>query len=92
MVGSPQMIQCTVNTVSGVESSSVMITWMGPLGVITNDRVTINPTTSSGNTYSSVLQVAYLMEGDNGTYTCIVMILETSVSTSGVLGELIGKK
>ena len=30
MVGSPQDIQCTVNTVSGVELSSVMISWIGP--------------------------------------------------------------
>ncbi|XP_065904304.1 receptor-type tyrosine-protein phosphatase delta-like isoform X2 [Dysidea avara] len=91
MVGSPQMIQCTVSTVSGVESSSVIISWMGPGGnPVTNDsRVTINPTTSSGNTYNSILQAAYLMEGDEGTYMCNVMILETSGSGSAELGELI---
>ena len=77
-MGSPQVINCTVNTVSGVESSSVMISWMGPGGVITNDsRVTFSPTTSSGNTYTNSLQFTYLMEGDEGTYTCNVMILET---------------
>jgi len=45
MVGSPQDIQCIVSTVSGVEFSSVMISWMGPGGEsITNDsRVTISP-------------------------------------------------
>jgi len=95
-VGSPQMIQCIVKTVSGVESSSVMISWIGPGGdTIANtsdDRVTINPTTSSGNTYTSVLQAAYLMEGDEGTYTCNVTILGTSGSASVELGELIGKK
>ena len=32
MVGSPQDIQCIVSTVSGVELSSVMISWMGPGG------------------------------------------------------------
>ena len=87
MVGSPQMIQCTVSTVSGVESSSVMISWMGPGGdTITSDsRVTINPTTSSGNTYTSSIQFTYLMEGDEGTYMCNVMILETSESVSVVL-------
>ena len=78
-VGSPQVFDCTVSTVSGVESSSVMISWMGPEGVITNDsRVTISPITSSGNTYTSSLQFTYLMEGDNGNYTCNVMILDTS--------------
>ena len=82
MVGSPQDIQCIVSTVSGVELSSVMISWMRPGGEsITNDsRVTISPTTSSGNNYTSSLQFTYLMEGDEGMYTCNVMILETSAS------------
>ena len=82
MVGSPQDIQCIVSTVSGVELSSVMIGWMGPGGEsITNDsRVTISPTTSSGNNYTSSLQFTYLMEGDEGMYTCNVMILDISIS------------
>ena len=93
MVGSPQMIQCTVSTVSGVESSSVMISWMGLGGdTITNDsRVTINPTTSNGNNYTSSIQFMYLMEGDEGTYMCNVMILETSGSSSVVLETLTSK-
>ena len=87
MVGSPQDIQCIVSTVSGVELSSVMINWMGPGGEsITNDsRVTISPTTSSGNNYTSSLQFTYLMEGDEGIYTCNVMILE---SAAAVLVEI----
>ena len=82
MVGSPQDIQCIVSTVSGVELSSVMISWMGPGGEsITNDsRVTISPTTSSSNNYTNSLQFTYLMEGDEGMYTCNVMILEASAS------------
>ena len=82
MVGSPQDIQCIVSTVSGAELSSVMISWMGPRGEsITNDsRVTISPTTSSGNEYTSSVQFTYLMEGDEGLYTCYVMILETNGS------------
>ena len=91
-MGSPQVINCTVSTVSGVESSLVMVSWMGPEGVITNDsRVTISPTSSSGNTYTSSLQFTYLMEGDEGTYTCNVMILETSGSQSVELLSLISK-
>ena len=79
MVGSRQVINCTVNKVSEVESSSVMIGWMGREDSITSDsRVTISSTTSSGNTYTSSLQFEYLMEGDEGTYTCNVTILETS--------------
>ena len=80
MVGSPQVINCTVSTVSGVESSLVMISWMRPGGgsIVNDSRVTISPTTSSGNNYTSSLQFTYLMEEDEGMYTCNVMILETS--------------
>ena len=87
MVGSPLVINCTV---SGVESSSVMISWMGPGGssIISDSRVTVRPTTSSGNNYSSSLQFTYLMEGDEGTYTCNVMTLETSGSQSVELESL----
>ena len=91
MVGSPQDIQCIVSTVSGVELSSVMISWMGPGGEsITNDsRVTISPTTSSGNNYTSNLLFTYLMEGDEGMYTCNVIILETNISDTIRLINLI---
>ena len=93
IVGSPQDIQCIVNTVSGVELSSVIISWMGSGGEsITNDsRVTISPTTSSGNNYTSSLQFTYLMEGDEGMYTCNVMILETSVSNFITMQTLTSK-
>ena len=82
MVGSPQDIQCIVSTVSGVELSSVTISWMGPGGesIKIDSRVTISPTTSSGNNYTSSLQFTYLMEGDEGMYTCNVTILNTTVS------------
>ena len=81
-------INCTVSTVSGVDSSSVLISWIGPGGgsgggPIINDsrsRVSISSTTSSGRNYTSSVQFAYLMAGDEGTYTCNVMILETDVS------------
>ena len=93
MMGSPQVINCTVSTVNGVESNLVMIGWMGPGGgsVTSDSRVTINPTTSSGNNYTSSLQFTYLMEGDEGTYTCNVMILETIASQSVELGSLTSK-
>ena len=93
MVGNPQDIQCIVSTIDGVESSSVMISWMGPGGVsITNgSRVTISPTTSSGNNYTSSLQFTYLMEGDEGMYTCNVMILNTTASNFIELDDVTGK-
>ena len=92
-MGSPQVIDCTVSTVSGVESSSVMISWMGPGGssIMNDSRVTISPTTSSGNTYTSSLQFTYLIEGDMGNYTCNVMILETSELQSVELQSILCK-
>ena len=94
MVGSPQVINCTVSTVSGVESSLVMISWVGPGGgaiTITDGRVSIELVTNDGNNkYISSLQFTYLMEGDKGMYTCNVMILDTSGSQSVELQSLIG--
>ena len=93
MVGSPQDIQCVVSTVDGVKLSSVMVSWMGPGGeTITNDsRVTISPTTSSGKNYTSSLLFTYVMEGDDGMYTCNVMILETTNSSLSELSNLTSK-
>ena len=91
MVGSPQDIQCTVSTVSGVELGSVMISWMGPGGdTIANDsRVTISPTSGSDNNYTSSLQFMYLMERDEGRYDCSVMILETTASNFVEMDKII---
>ena len=82
-MGSPQVINCTVSTVNGVESNSVMISWLGPGGIIdaTNGRVSIGLVTDDDNNmYTSSLQFTYLMEEDEGTYICNVMILGTSAS------------
>ena len=81
-VGSPQEIHCTVSTVSGVESHLVIISWMGPGGenFTSNSRVTISPLISVNSDYISTLEFTYLMEGDEGKYTCEVMILETTTS------------
>jgi len=90
MVGDVLALECLVSTVSGVEFDTVMISWMGPGGnTITNDsRMTISPISSSGSNYTSSIQFTYLMEGDDGTYTCNVMILETNESASVVLETL----
>ena len=88
MVGDQLNLKCTATTVSGVESSSVMISWMGPGGdTITSDsRVTISGTTG----LVSTLNFMYLMEGDEGTYTCNVMIMGTSGSASVKIERLVG--
>ena len=93
MVGSPQIINCTVSTVSGVESSSVMISWMGGAIITTNGRVsTVSVTDDGNNMYTRSLQFSYLMEGDEDTYTCNVNILDTSGSQSIQLQLLTGNK
>ena len=96
-VGMSVDIVCTVSKVSGVESSSVLISWTGPEGgsgggsIINDSRVSISPTTSNGNNYTSSVQFTYLMEGDEGTYTCNATILEISESSSYTLPSLISK-
>jgi len=92
MVGSPQDIQCIVSTVSGVQLSSVMISWMGPGGksISSDGRVFISPVTIDGNHFASSLRFSYLMEGDEGIYTCNVMILETNTSDTLLLNTLTG--
>ena len=92
MVGSPLSLNCTVSTVIGVDSNIVMIGWMGPGGgSISNDsRMTISPTTSSSNNYTSILQFTYLIEDDQGEYICNVTILETSVVESVELENFMG--
>ena len=93
MVGSPQDIQCIVSTVSGVELSSVMISWMGPGGesIINDSRVIISPTTLSSKNYTSNLQFTFLMEGDEGMYTCNVMILDTTISDVIAINNIASK-
>ena len=93
VVGSVLDIQCIVSTVSGVEFSSVIISWMGPGGEsITNDsRVTISPITSSGNNFTSILQFTDLVREDEGSYVCKVDILETNKSAPFEINNIIGK-
>ena len=49
-----------------------------------NSRTMIMDTTTPNDdtTYTSSLQFTYLMEGDNGTYTCNFIAGEISVSQS----------
>ena len=93
MLDNPVVINCTVTTVSGVESSLVLISWTGPGETLVTDdsRVIIGPITSTGNTYTRSLQFTYLVEGDEGTYTCNVMIQKTNMSQSVELQPLTSK-
>ena len=91
MVGSRQTIECRVDTVPGV--TTVSINWTGPRGVtiMNSSRVSISPTTSNGNVFTSNLRFEYLTETDNGTYTCNWTILENSGSMSITLQSLTSK-
>ena len=94
VVGDTLDIQCTAEVAfNGVESSSVVFVWLGPEGIpIRNDsRVTISPTNSFPKTFNSTLHFSYLMEGDDGRYTCNVMILRANQSDSIELGRLNSK-
>ena len=92
MVGDHLQINCIVTTISGVESESVIIVWSGPPGEGTAEgpitsvlggRVTFsNVTDSGGNNFTSTLNISYVMEGDEGTYTCDVMILNATGTDS----------
>ena len=84
MVGDLLTIECRVDTVPGVSSSSVTISWMGPDGgpIMNNSRMSISPTASSGNVFIRSFQFTYLMEGDEGNYICNWMILQTMGSLS----------
>ena len=78
MIGSPLAIQCTIDT-DGMDLGTVMISWMGPGGdtITSGSRVTISGTTG----LMSTLNFMYLMEEDEGTYTCSVI---TSSGSSGL--------
>ena len=94
VVGDTLDIYCTAEVAfNGVESSSVVFVWLGPEGIpIRNSsRVTISPTNSFPNTFNSTLHFSYLMEGDDGRYTCNVMILRANQSESIELGRLNSK-
>ena len=92
VVGNPLSFHCVVYTVSGVELNSVMLTWMGPGGesITSDSRINISQNSVSGNHFASHLRFAYLMEGDEGIYTCHVMILETNNSDIVLLNVLTG--
>ena len=98
-MGSPHVINCTVSTVSGLNSTLVIFSWRGPGGgaIMNNNRMIINPTTTSSNNftssnyYTSNLQFTYLMEGDEGNYTCNITIDDASGSQSVKLQSLTSK-
>ena len=84
MVGFTQLVGCRATTVRGVELNAVQFSWMGPTGntLINNTRVAILPKRQHQNNFSSEVLFDYLREGDQGVYTCTVVILNARVSAS----------
>ena len=74
-IGQMQDLICSVTITSAIDPDSVELIWLDSENIITSDnRVTVTPTNITSNafsfTYTTVLQFAYLMEGDEGNYTC----------------------
>ena len=87
----PEDIVCIIETTSELESSSVSSFWIGPNGVVTNDdRLTINVTVNK-NIYITILHFDYLLENDEGNYTCSVTISNHTMLLSTTLNNLISK-
>ena len=82
---------CSVAFSSIVEPSTVELVWNF---ASTDSRVIVIPTTVTnddtiGNIYSTVIQFAYLMEGDEGNYVCSLTVQDTLESNFEL--ELTGK-
>ena len=92
VIGEPTELVCLIALSSALQASSVNLTW----NFTGNDnRVTVMPTTittddSIGIIYSTVIQFDYLLEVDEGYYTCSVMI-EEDLTESTFYFEIIGK-
>ena len=92
IIGEAHKLICLIAISSTAQSSSINLTW----NFTSNDsRVTVIPATittddSIGIIYTTVIQFAYLMEGDEGNYTCALIIEEDFVESTFNL-ELIGK-
>ena len=84
IIGEELDLVCLIALSSTSQTSSVNLTW----DFTSNDnRVTVIPTTittddSIGIIYTTVIQFAYLMEGDEGNYTCAVTIDEESAEST----------
>ena len=91
VIGQQQDLVCSVILSSTVDPSTVVLTWNFASD---DNRVTVIPTAITtddgiGNVYTTVIQFAYLMEGDEGNYTCTLTV-EDSAETYFDL-ELAGK-
>ena len=94
VVGEMQNFICSITINSTIDPNSVELTWTyDDSNITTDDRVTIIPTIITGNqssfTYTAAIQFTYLMEGDEGNYTCNVISDNITESGSVILQSLI---
>ena len=91
-----QDITCSVTITSEIDPDLVDLTWTNADSIITADnRVTIitNITENPFSfTYTTIIQFAYLMEGDEGNFTCNVEVDDMMESSSITLGNLRSKQ
>ena len=83
-VGSRLSLKCDVTTARGVTSNTEIV-WMKNNVTVeetNNHRISISPTDSNGNIYTSILRFSYLSEDDENEYTCSAAILDTITSGS----------
>ena len=91
IVGEMHELVCLVALSSTIDPSTVELEWNF---TSTDSRVIVIPTTVTnddtiGNIYTTVIQFAYLVEEDEGNYTCTLTV-EDSVQSSFDL-EISGK-
>ena len=92
-VGEMQDIICSVTITSAIDPDLVKLTWTyDDSNITTDDRVTVIPTIITENpssfTYSTTIQFVYLMEGDEGNYTCNIAVDDMMESYSTTLQNL----
>ena len=91
MIGEATELVCLIAISSTAQSSLVELTW----NFTSNDsRVTVIPTTittddSIGIIYTTVIQFDYLIQGDEGNYTCSV-IINKDLTESTFYFEIVG--
>ena len=92
VVGEMQDIICSVTITSIIDPDTVELTWTNADSIITTDnRVTIitNITENPFSfTYTTIIQFVYLLEGDEGNYTCNVEVDDIMESHSIILENL----
>ena len=82
IVGEMHELICVVALSSTLDTTTVQLQW----NFISNDnRITVLPATvtaedSIGNIYSTVIQFAYLVEEDEGNYTCTLTVEDPVMS------------